>query len=92
LEEMKRRVSVPIRNKLVWFASPEDIVVQKLDWYRKGEGISERQWRDAVGVVAVQGDRFDAAYARRWARHLELGELLEKVLAEGSGPSGGATR
>lgn len=83
-EEMKRRVSVPLRSKLVWFASAEDIVIQKLDWYRKGEGISERQWRDAVGVVAVQGERFDADYARRWAKHLELDELLERVLAEGA--------
>jgi hypothetical protein len=83
-EEMKRRVSVPLRSKPVWFASAEDIVIQKLDWYRKGEGISERQWRDAVGVVAVQGERFDADYARRWAKHLELDELLERVLAEGA--------
>jgi hypothetical protein len=43
-EEMRRKVSVPLRNTAIWFASPEDIVLQKLDWYRKGDGISERQW------------------------------------------------
>jgi hypothetical protein len=58
-EEMRRKVSVPLRNATIWFASPEDIVLQKLDWYRKGDEISERQWKDVVGVIAVQGARFD---------------------------------
>jgi hypothetical protein len=84
VEEMKRRVAVRLRDAHVWFASPEDIVLQKLDWYRKGEGISERQWRDLVGVIAVQGARFDLAYARHWAARLELGELLERALGEAS--------
>jgi hypothetical protein len=44
-EEMKRGVLVPLRDTKIWFASPEDIVLQKLDWYRKGHGISERLGR-----------------------------------------------
>ena len=82
VEEMNRRVSVPLRDARVWFASAEDIVLQKLDWYRKGEGVSERQWRDLVGVLAVQGDRFDLSYTRRWAAQLGLGQLFERALAE----------
>ena len=82
VEEMKRRVAVPLREARVWFASPEDIVLQKLDWFRKGEGVSERQWRDVLGVLAVQGERFDIAYVRRWADRLGLNELLERALAE----------
>lgn len=84
VEEMKRRVAVPLRDASVWFASPEDIVLQKLDWYRKGEGVSERQWRDLVGVIAVQGARFDLGYARLWATRLGLAELLEKARSEAS--------
>ena len=82
VEEMSRRVQVPLREARVWFASPEDIVLQKLEWYRKGEGISERQWRDVLGVLAVQGERFDVVYTRRWAARLGLNELLERALAE----------
>ena len=84
VEEMNRRVAVPLRGASIWFASPEDIVLQKLDWYRKGEGVSERQWRDLVGVIAVQGTRFDLAYARLWATRLGLIELLEKARSEAS--------
>jgi hypothetical protein len=82
VEEMKRRVAVPLREASVWFASPEDIVLQKLDWFRKGEGVSERQWRDLVGVLAVQGAAFDLEYARLWATRLGLGALFEKALGE----------
>ena len=83
--EMRRRVAVTLRDASVWFASPEDIVLQKLDWYRKGEGVSERQWRDTIGVIAVQGARFDLAYARAWAEKLALTELLDRALAEAAG-------
>ena len=82
VEEMKRRVAVPLHEARIWFASPEDIVIQKLDWYRKGEEISERQWRDVLGVLAVQGTRFDRGYTRHWAVKLGLSELLERAFGE----------
>jgi hypothetical protein len=87
-EEMRRKVSVPLRSTAIWFASPEDIVLQKLDWYRKGDGISERQWKDTVGVIAVQGERFDLEYARRWAEQMALAELLDRAVAEARAFSG----
>jgi hypothetical protein len=82
LEEMKRRASVPLRSSPVWFSSPEDIVLEKLDWFQKGQGISERQWRDVLGVVAVQGARLDLTYLRLWAARRGLADLLERALAE----------
>lgn len=83
-EEMRRRIAVELRGATVWFASPEDIVLQKLEWYRKGEGVSERQWRDALGVIEVQGERFDWSYARRWANEIGVLELLDRAAAETS--------
>jgi hypothetical protein len=81
-EEMRRRRAVPLRGSTVWFSSPEDIVLEKLDWYRKGEGVSERQWRDVLGVLAVQGARLDVPYLRRWAARRGLLDLLERAMAE----------
>jgi hypothetical protein len=81
-EEMRRRVPVMLRDARIWFASAEDIVLQKLEWYRKGQGVSERQWRDAVGVIEVQGDRFDRQYALLWAERLALRDLLDRAFAE----------
>ena len=81
-EEMNRRQAVPLRGSSVWFSSPEDIVLEKLDWFRTGEGVWERQWRDVLGVLAVQGARLDLAYLRQWAARRGLSDLLERALAE----------
>ena len=85
-DEMRRRIAIPLRGQKVWFASPEDIVLQKLDWYRQGGGVSERQWRDVVGVLQVQGERFDLTYARSWAARLALADLLERAVVESTRP------
>ncbi|MGH9671651.1 MAG: hypothetical protein ACRD44_00585 [Bryobacteraceae bacterium] len=63
-------------------ASPEDVILSKLDWYRRGGEVSERQWNDVLGVLAVQRERLDSGYLRRWAGVLGVTELLEKALAE----------
>jgi hypothetical protein len=87
VEEMKRRAAVSLRGSRVWFSSAEDIILEKLDWFRKGQGISERQWRDVLGVLAVQGTRLDREYLRRWAVGRGLLDLLERALAEAAAGS-----
>lgn len=47
-----------------------------------------RQWRDVIGVLAVQGPAFDLGYAQSWAARLGLAEMLERALAEVGGGSG----
>ncbi len=64
-------------------ASPEDVILQKLDWYRKGERVSERQWRDVLGVITVGSGRLDLDYLREVAGQAGLAELLEEALAAG---------
>lgn len=65
------------------FASPEDVVLQKLRWFALGGLVSERQWLDAVGVVRVQGERLDRAYLGRWAVELGITDLVARALDEG---------
>ena len=66
----------------VWVCSAEDIVLQKLDWYKKGNEISDRQWGDLIGVLQVQGERLDLEYLRKWARQLDVEALLSRALSE----------
>ena len=67
---------------MFFVASPEDTILAKLEWYRLGDEISDRQWRDILGVLAVQGDRLDFAYMRQWAATLDVSDLLERALDE----------
>lgn len=40
-------------------ASPEDVVLNKLEWYRLGNEVADRQWLDLVNVIKVQGEALD---------------------------------
>jgi len=61
-------------------ATAEDTLLMKLVWYRAGGEVSERQWNDVRGIVAVQGVRLDRAYLNKWAPYLNLADLLAAVL------------
>ena len=56
--------------------SAEDTILLKLEWYRLGGEISERQWLDVLGVMRVQADRLDQVYLDRWAAELGVADLL----------------
>lgn len=52
----------------------------KLQWYRDGGGVSDRQWNDVLGVLKVQGPVLDRAYLEEWALELGLAGLLREAL------------
>lgn len=60
-------------------SSAEDTILQKLRWFQKGGGVSERQWDDVLGVLKVQADALDYAYMQRWATDLGVAELLQQA-------------
>jgi hypothetical protein len=64
------------------FASPEDVILSKLEWYRMGGEVSERQWRDVLGVLKTRAGEIDLDYMRKWSGELNVSDLLEKALEE----------
>jgi hypothetical protein len=74
----------PTAGRRYAVASAEDTVLHKLEWYRAGGDVSERQWSDVVGVLRVQAGRLDTAYMARWAAALGVADLLEKAGREAS--------
>ena len=67
--------------KLV-LCSPEDIILIKLDWYRSGGELSERQWQDVAGVIKVQDKSLDKKYLTKWGEELGINDLLIKSFKE----------
>ena len=85
LQQFERRqpwLVDPASGRTIYVASPEDTILAKLRWYRLGNEVSDRQWRDILGVLAVQGDRLDVPYLRNWAAEIEVRDLLERGFRE----------
>lgn len=62
--------------------APEDVLLQKLNWYRMAGGISDKQWLDVLGIMKIQAANLDLAYLKEWAEKLGLTELLSRALDE----------
>lgn len=84
-EEFKRRrklVISPFPEKTAYVATPEDTILSKLEWFRMGGGVSDRQWNDVLGILKVQRGRLDIGYLQDWACELNLADLLKRSLEE----------
>jgi hypothetical protein len=64
------------------FASPEDLILSKLERYCLGGEVSESQWRDVIGVLKVCAGELDLDSLHRWAAELGVADLLERALKE----------
>jgi hypothetical protein len=82
LERRTRRTIWTEPEYAVYLASAEDNLLAKLEWYRLGNEVSDRQWRDILGMIKTQGERLDFAYLSQWAVALNVADLLEKALLE----------
>jgi len=69
-------------EKSLYFVSPEDIILLKLRWYNQDGCVSQRQWSDVMGVLAVQGKNLDFEYLKRWAVKLGLNEILQRAILQ----------
>lgn len=86
IEEFRRRQIGTLYGRPLPIASPEDLILSKLEWDRLTP--SERQVQDALQVAVVQGLRLDRAYLRQWAPLLGVADRLDELLrkAEESSP------
>lgn len=81
--QLARRQLVEVAPDMrIWVGSAADQVLRKLYWFRLGGEVSERQWRDVLSIVRVQGPQLDRVGLTDDARTVGLGDLLEQVLAE----------
>jgi hypothetical protein len=70
----------PVRVAII--STPEDTVLAKLEWYRLGNEVSDRQWNDILGILKLQGSALDERYLATWARNLGVSDLLARAFDE----------
>ncbi|HEX5471391.1 MAG TPA: hypothetical protein VFW73_05870 [Lacipirellulaceae bacterium] len=61
-------------------ASPEDVILGKLIYYR--EGGSEKHLRDISGIVKIMGNALDREYIARMAESLGVAEIWNSLCAD----------
>jgi CheY-like chemotaxis protein len=79
--KLSRRQLVSIsldENEMFWLISPEDLILAKLQWGQRSQ--SEKQWRDVLGVMKVQGENLDRSYLSQWATAIGLETRLNEAL------------
>ena len=82
-QQLARRQRLEIRpGQVIYIHPPEDVLLQKLRWYRMGGEVSDRQWRDIMGIIRTQGDRLDRGYLTANAPILGVDLELERALRE----------
>lgn len=80
-EEFRRRRKAVLLGVEVQLATPEDVIVAKLEWARRAS--SQRQIEDVAGILRVQAGALDHPYLEHWIR--SLGLTAEWTAARGAG-------
>jgi hypothetical protein len=93
--EFGRRTTVNVLDKMLEMATPEDVILSKLEWSKLGSslclrhsgsvlepesrGRSERQLADALQVARTQGVKLDPAYIDEWSQELGVADLRKGI-------------
>lgn len=77
-QELKRKKDRKILGRVVYFISPEDLILSKLVWYKKSD--STRHLEDAESVIKISGKNLDQRYLEKQAKALGVDDELKKLL------------
>jgi hypothetical protein len=67
----------PLEDTEANFASPEDVIIKKMEYYK--EGASEKHIRDVLGMLKISGEMIDLEYISLWARRLNLEDIWQAI-------------
>jgi len=74
--EFKRRQKRKVFGKEIYFISPEDLILEKLLWFKKSQ--STRHLEDTEGIIKISKPDLD--YIKNWAKKHSTIEILNGIL------------
>jgi hypothetical protein len=77
-----RQIVATEPERTAYIATAEDTILAKMEWYKIGGSVSERQWRDILGILKTQSDALDQTYLRQMASQLQVTDLLERAIRD----------
>ncbi len=78
----RRRLLPALADRDVFFASPEDVIIKKMIYYREGQ--SPKHIRDIGGIMRVQGVKLDRDYITEWAGRLGVDDIWLQIVEQES--------
>ncbi|HAM96129.1 TPA: hypothetical protein DCP13_01665 [Candidatus Azambacteria bacterium] len=78
--EFKRRITKKINNQEIYFISPEDLILSKLEWYKQTE--SSRHLEDIESTLKIS--KVDVKYIKKWAEKQSTLKIFENLLNKAS--------
>jgi len=71
----------PLEDTEANFASPEDVIIKKMEYYKKGS--SDKHIRDIMGMLKISAEMIDLGYISSWAKKLHLDDIWELIVEVG---------
>lgn len=78
--QFKRKIAKKINKKSIYFISPEDLILSKLEWHKQGG--SSRQLEDIESILKISGDQLDMKYLKNWAKRLGVLIVFKKLIEQ----------
>ncbi len=80
-KSFERRKWYPYQNIEICLATPEDMIINKLDWFKLSD--IDKHYFDALDIYRIQQEKLDIEYINYWCNKKSISELWKKIQEEG---------
>lgn len=79
-EHFMRRVRRTVFNTDMFFPTPEDVLINKLEWFKKSQ--IDKHYFVALSIYRIQQEKLDMAHIEQWCRKKSVFKIWRKIQGE----------